>query len=278
MTGGPVPPPAPRPDLPADGWAGEAAAALAARFGAPEVRCFARVGSTNDAARVLGEAGAPHGTTVLAEAQTAGRGRGGKAWASAAGLGAWLSLVARPREIPAPGLLPLVVGLAAARALEPFAGGAPVGVKWPNDLWIGGRKLGGVLCEAVWDGGGPRFVVVGIGVNVGHAPADFPPEVRASATSLRIAAGAAPLRAAVAGALVRALAAATERVPARLPGAALDALRARDALLGRRVRVEEAGAAVRGTAAGISPDGALLLRGEDGAVREVRSGSVRIEG
>ena len=262
-------------DLPAARWEGADAAVLANRWGVPGVHLYARAGSTNDLARALAAAGAPHGTVVLAEEQTAGRGRSGRPWSSPPGLGIWMSLVVRPATLPAPGLLPILVGLAAAEAVDPFARPEATAVKWPNDLWIGGRKLAGILCEGSWDGEGPGGIVVGIGMNVLHAPGDFPPEVRETATSLRIAAGWSPPRAEVAGALAAAIVRALARPPAQLTGALLEALRRRDALEGRPVRVTGA-EALAGTALGVNPAGALLLRTGDGRLRTVTAGTVRL--
>jgi BirA family transcriptional regulator, biotin operon repressor / biotin---[acetyl-CoA-carboxylase] ligase len=262
-------------DVPAERWEGAAPEVLAERWGVPEVHLYACIGSTSDAARTLAEAGAPHGTVVLAEAQTAGRGRSGRPWSSLPGLGIWMSLVARPASLPAPGLLPILVGLAAADALDPFLRPAVTQVKWPNDLQVGGRKLAGILCEAAWEGKGPGAVVVGIGLNVLHAPDDFPPEVRDTATSMRIAAGWSPPRAEVAGALAAAVARALARPPAQLGGASLAALRRRDALEGRAVAITGA-EPLSGTALGVNPSGALLLRTPDGRLRTLTAGTVRL--
>jgi BirA family biotin operon repressor/biotin-[acetyl-CoA-carboxylase] ligase len=259
---------------PAELWEEFSAAGLAERWGLPAVHLFDTVGSTNDAARELAEAGAPAGTLVLAEEQTAGRGRGGKAWTSPPGLGVWMSMVLRPATLPEPGLLPILVGLAAADALDPFARPGGVAIKWPNDLHLGGRKLGGILCEGRWEAGSPSFVVAGIGINVLHQPADFPGEIRPIATSLRIGAGWAPPRADVAGAVASALARRLAHPPAELGGALLESMRARDALLGRRVRVT-GGEELDGRAMGVTPAGALLVRSTSGALRTVRSGTVR---
>ena len=101
-------------DVRAERWEGATAAELAARWGVPAVHLFERIGSTNDAARALADAGAAAGTVVIAEEQLAGRGRGGKEWASPPGLGIWMTVILRPATLPAPGLLPILVGLAAA--------------------------------------------------------------------------------------------------------------------------------------------------------------------
>ncbi len=262
-------------DVFADRWEGAAAEALAARWGLPSVHLFASVRSTNDAARALADGGAPHGTLVLAEAQTAGRGRSGRAWSSPPGVGIWMSMVARPVSLPAPGLLPILVGLAAAEAIDPFVRPVATQVKWPNDLQLAGRKVSGILCEGAWDGARPGAVVVGIGVNVLHAPDDFPDDVRETATSLRIVAGWEPPRAEVAGAIASGIMRALVRPPAQLTGALLDALRGRDALEGRPVRVSGA-TETAGTALGVSPAGALLLRTPEGRLQTVTSGTVRV--
>jgi BirA family biotin operon repressor/biotin-[acetyl-CoA-carboxylase] ligase len=264
-------------DLFADRWEGVAAGELAARWGLPSVHLFARIRSTNDAARALADGGAPHGTLVLAEEQTAGRGRGGNAWSSPPGVGVWMSMVARPSSLPAPGLLPLLVGLAAAEAVDAFVRPAVTQVKWPNDLQLAGRKIAGILCEGSWEGARPGSVIVGIGLNVLHVPGDFPDEVAQTATSLRIVSGWSPPRVEVAGAVASAVARALRNPPSQLTGAMLDALRRRDALEGRPVRVTGA-QETAGTALGVSPAGALLLRDADGVLRTVTSGTVRVTG
>ncbi|HEX8395086.1 MAG TPA: biotin--[acetyl-CoA-carboxylase] ligase [Longimicrobium sp.] len=255
-------------------WEGRTGAELAAAWTLPAVHAYAEVGSTNDAARALADSGAPHGTVVVAEEQTAGRGRGGKAWQSPAGLGIWMSVIARPAELPAPGLLPILVGLAAAEAVDSFTRPVAAMIKWPNDLQLAGRKFAGILCEGSWDAAGPGAVIVGIGINVLHAPGDFAPEVRELATSLRIVAGWAPPRVHVAGAVAGAIARALACPPAQLGGALLDALRRRDALEGREVRVTGP-QEMEGVALGIGPGGGLLVRGRDGVLRTITSGTVR---
>jgi BirA family transcriptional regulator, biotin operon repressor / biotin---[acetyl-CoA-carboxylase] ligase len=261
----------------AERWEGATAAVLANRWGIPGVHLFERVGSTSDHARRLADAGAPHGTVVLAEEQAAGRGRGARGWDSPAGLGIWMSIVTRPAVLSSPGLLPILVGLAVADALDPFLRPAIAQVKWPNDLQVEGRKLAGILCEGRWEGGTPSGIVVGVGLNVLHAPDDFPPDLRESATSMRIAAGWSPPRAEVAGAVAAAVARALSRPPERLSGALSEALRRRDALEGRPVEVTGP-EAVAGTALGVDPAGALLVRAADGRLRAVTSGSVRVAG
>ena len=251
------------------GWS---ATALARRWDLAAVHLFRRVGSTNDVARQLAERGAPSGTAVIAEEQIAGRGRTGRVWASPPGLGVWLSVVVRPAELPNPALLPLAVGLAAARTLDPFTGPDVAMLKWPNDLVVGGQKLGGILCEAVWSGAAPAFVVIGIGINAQHSEVDFPAELRPSATSLRLVSGREQSLPDLAGALARAVVAAGQHPPARLDSKHAADLPARDALRGREVTLDGIPC---GTALGIAADGALLVRTPDGGTRLVRTGTVR---
>lgn len=118
-----------------------------------------------DEAHALGRDGAPAGTLILAEEQTAGRGRQGSTWQSPPRQGIWLTLLERPADGSALTVLSLRVGLAAAGALDPFADG-PVQLKWPNDLLVRGRKLAGVLVEVRWRGSRPDWVAIGLGVNV----------------------------------------------------------------------------------------------------------------
>ena len=146
-------------------------ALTAAGLEAP-VRADEVTGSTNDTARVMAEAGAPEWTLVTAAHQTAGRGRLGRDWLDRAGSALMFSFVLRP-PMPAAraGLVPLLAGVAMARAARD-ATGADVRCKWPNDLMLGEAKVGGILAESVVGDGRLRFVVVGVGVNLGEPPAD----------------------------------------------------------------------------------------------------------
>ena len=247
------------------------ALAIAAAGGAPRpIRVAASTASTNDDARAAAAAGAPDGAAFLAEAQSAGRGRGGHTWHSPPAENLYLSLVARPR-VPAASIAPitLAVGVAVADVLAARVGErAIVGVKWPNDVLAGGRQLAGVLVEGQLRGADVSSLVVGLGVNV-HATA-FPPELAARATSLALLGVADRDRSALAAALLLAIGAAVRRFEAlRLQGF-LAAITRRDALFGQLVDV----GGVRGTAAGIDAEGRLLVRGEGGAITAVASGEV----
>jgi BirA family biotin operon repressor/biotin-[acetyl-CoA-carboxylase] ligase len=145
--------------------------------------------STNDLARRLAGEGAPEGTAIVAAEQTAGRGTKGRGWYSARNKGLYVSVILRPRS-PELSLLPLVAGLAAREAID-TTHGLGVLLRWPNDLVWQGKKLGGILCESVFLGNEPDFAVLGIGININHREDDFPPGIRALATSIRIVAGKA---------------------------------------------------------------------------------------
>jgi BirA family biotin operon repressor/biotin-[acetyl-CoA-carboxylase] ligase len=194
------------------------------------------VGSTSDRARELAEAGAPHGAMVTADEQTSGRGRHGRAWVTPPGVAIAASLILREWD----DLLSLRAGLAVADVAGPGAK-----VKWPNDVWLDGRKVAGVLVETR---NGSDWAVLGIGVNVALDPATLPPEVAEVAGTL----GRPPD--AVEPALEELLAALERRLGQPAPAALAD-LRERDALLGRRVRF----AGGEGVAAGIDESGALLV-------------------
>jgi BirA family biotin operon repressor/biotin-[acetyl-CoA-carboxylase] ligase len=237
---------------------GVSAEALADRLGVPNVALFSSVGSTMDEAHALASAGAMPGTLVLADLQTAGRGRSGKRWASPH-RGIWLTLIERPQDPAAVEVLSLRIGLCAAQALDEFTS-EPIRLKWPNDLYVDGGKLAGVLVEARWRGERPDWVAIGFGLNV-EPPGDFP-----DAASLEPGAS----RIAVLEALVPELRAAA-RSHGALTQAELDEYAARDLARSRQC-IEP----VRGIVRGISSTGELLVELADSTVR-IRTGSLVLE-
>jgi BirA family biotin operon repressor/biotin-[acetyl-CoA-carboxylase] ligase len=211
-------------------------------------------------AKAAAAVGAPHGTAVLAEGQTAGRGRRGRSWASPPRLGLYLSVVLEQRRVPQEiTVLPLLAGVAVAEAIAAEAEVA-VGLKWPNDLLHGGAKVGGILAEAHGD---PAVVIVGVGVNCWHCRFDFPQDLPYRATSLA-AAGAASLdRTELAAAVLNGLGRWLARWAEEDAAAVVEAWRERNVTLGRRVRVVDP--EVVGLAADVAADGALVV--EDGGRR-----------
>ena len=262
---------------PAEMWEGLTADELRETWKVPAVHLFTSVGSTNDVARDLAARGAQEGTVVLAEEQRKGRGRVGRTWTSPPGLGLWISAVARPRPEHLEAL-PIRVGLAIALVLDQWTGDDETKVKWPNDLMIDDRKVGGILCEASWAGSKLDHAVIGVGLNLLHRDDDFPADIRASAVSLAGHSEDPISRFAVASAVVGALVDVLEN-PA-LSEELLGSLAERDALVGRNIEVLEPESGSRlatGFATGIDRDGRLLLNGPWGNV-SIRSGTVRVIG
>jgi BirA family biotin operon repressor/biotin-[acetyl-CoA-carboxylase] ligase len=143
--------------------------------------------STNDLAKRMAREGAAAGTVIVAEEQTGGRGTKGRSWHSPNGLGLYASVILRPRR-PDISLLPLMAGVACLEAVREAAG-LQAALEWPNDIVSEGRKIGGILCEGEFLGNSLSFAVLGIGLNVGQNEADFPPAIRPTAGSLRLALG-----------------------------------------------------------------------------------------
>jgi BirA family biotin operon repressor/biotin-[acetyl-CoA-carboxylase] ligase len=209
------------------------------------------IGSTNQRARELAEEGAAHGTLVTAGEQTAGRGRQGRTWQTPAGVAIAASLILREFD----DLLPLRAGLAVADV----AGPASL-VKWPNDVWIDGRKVAGILAESRDD-----WAVLGIGVNVALDPATLPPDVaRIAGTLGRDASEVEPTLTELLGRLEHWLTEGKDAV--------LAALRDRDALLGRAVSWDGG----HGEGAGIDDGGALIVRLDDGTTTTLNAGEVTL--
>ena len=243
----------------------------------PRLFRFPSLPSTNDEALRLARAGAPAGEVVVADEQTAGRGRAGNAWASPPGVALYFSVVLRPRvgldRLP---LATLACGVAVAEAIR-AATGLPAGLKWPNDVLVGLRKCAGILCEAETGGPGGTAVVAGVGINVNTPPDALPARPIFPATSLASEAGRAFDREEI-------LSESLSRISAGIallegPGGA-EAVSARfnalDALRGRRLRVAlPDGTAVEGADLGAGADGALRLETPGGTV-PVLAGSVSL--
>jgi BirA family biotin operon repressor/biotin-[acetyl-CoA-carboxylase] ligase len=220
------------------------------------LRAYRSVPSTQALARAWAEAGAPEGAVVVADHQTEGRGRRGRAWTAPAGTALLFSLVLRP-PLPASRWpeIPLVAGCAVADALEAAAGVAPT-LKWPKDVLVGGRKLAGILAEGA--AGASPLVVLGVGVNVSQGDGDWPPDLVGRARSLSgLGAAVAP------AALLTAILARLDAWYAVLLGQGFEPVRAawrRRGLFGARVALP----AGEGTAVDLAPRGELVVRRDDG--------------
>jgi biotin-[acetyl-CoA-carboxylase] ligase BirA-like protein len=225
----------------------------------PRVELSESAASTLDIAHKLGNDGAESGTLVIVDRQTAGRGRGGNVWHSPAGSGLWLTTLERPADIAALEVVSLRVGLRLARALDRFAP-EPVRLKWPNDLYIDERKLGGILIEARWRERRLEWVAIGVGINV-LVPGDMPAAASLDSGTQRVEVLA-------------------ELIPAIREAAGASGLlkeiemiewNARDLARGRRCT-----APARGTVAGITPAGELRVALADSVAR-FRSGSLVLD-
>ena len=227
-----------------------------------EVRWLSEIDSTNRYLIDEARAGAPTGLVVVADHQTSGRGRLGRTWVAPPGASLLVSLLLRPTVAPdRRHLLVMAAGLAMAEAVEAETG-VVAGLKWPNDLLVGERKLAGILAEATADA-----LVVGIGVNIEWH--EVPTELTAIATACNLEGGRPTTPATVLQAFLG-------RYTDRLED--LDASRAayeaRLLTLGRRVRVEQAGGVLTGVAIGVDPDGRLRLRTDDATELAIAVGDV----
>jgi len=233
------------------------------------LRTLAVAGSTNDEARRDALGGAPSGHVVSADAQTRGRGSSGRTWSSPAGQDLFVSVVDRP-ALPLAHLPPLTlaVGLGVARAVEILLEGRVRSeVKWPNDVWLGGKKCAGILVESSTSGAAIEYVVIGIGLNVNRS--DFEPELRDVATSLRACdPTAAPFdRTRALAVLLAEVERAVDRYVVDGPAATVRELEPRLAMLGQPAQCGD----VAGVVVGVSATGALRMRTDQG-VLELHSG------
>jgi BirA family transcriptional regulator, biotin operon repressor / biotin---[acetyl-CoA-carboxylase] ligase len=240
----------------------------------------ARLPTTMARATALAEAGAPEGATVIAEEQTAGRGRLGRGWVAPSGTALLVSVVLRPaldsRRI---WLVASLAGVALVDAVRErlAAAGSPAtaGLKWPNDLLLDGRKAAGMLAEAGAGAGGPPWVVLGMGVNVRQTAADFPGELAGRATSVAQAAAEQVDRAGLLGAWGERFVAGYRDLGAGAVASLLTRYRDRLETLGRRVRAERvAGGPLVGTAVDVTDSGSLVILTGSGARVEVAAADV----
>lgn len=230
-------------------------------------RHFDTIDSTNDAARAWARDSiepAPHGAFVCANEQTGGRGRQGRNWVSPRGKGVYLSMVWRPKIAPHHvGQLTIVTALGAARAMEQL-GTPPIDTKWPNDLLLNRKKIGGILCEAEIKNGGVEFIVAGVGINANFEPDDFPERPVFPATSLFCETGKEWSVQELREACIKAL----QKEFTRYQNGDWPAQRAefiaRCAIIGEPVKVRDTVQTYSGIASGIDENGFLIVQTPDG--------------
>jgi BirA family transcriptional regulator, biotin operon repressor / biotin---[acetyl-CoA-carboxylase] ligase len=248
----------------------EISSGLQARTMARKIYYFDAGSSTMEVAVSLGLQKAPEGTLVLAESQQTGRGRMGREWASTKYKGLYLSLILRPEIAPAQApVLTLLTAVAACEACLETAGVA-ASIKWPNDILVQGKKLGGILTELEAETDAVRFVVIGLGLNVNARAADLPGQ----AVSLREVTGAPCSRIMLLQEFLRRMEAWYLRFQKEGPAPVIEAWKSHAVTLGRRVKVHAPHAALEGEAVDLDADGALLVRDDAGLVRRVTAGDV----
>lgn len=251
---------------------------LKTRFLGRDLRFYDSVDSTNNVLKGLANAGAPHGTVVVANEQTRGRGRLGREWSSMAGKGIWMSVLLRPGIHPgAVQALTLAAAVAVSRAIEPILAEKP-GIKWPNDILVSRRKVCGILTEMSAEAERVSWVIVGIGLNTHSDQEDFPEELRDKATSLiqHLKVGASADRAGLVAEILNQLEDVYEDYLENGPDSMLREWRIRSVTLGRTVELVREGETIRVTALDIGEDGRLIVRFSDGRISEILSGEISI--
>lgn len=238
---------------------------------------FDTLDSTNTRAKQMALDGAPHGTVLIANTQTGGRGRMGRSFHSPAGSGIYLSMLLRP-ECSAAKLMHLTcaAAVAAADGIQAATGLRP-GIKWTNDLVVGKKKLGGILTELSLDSAGNvAYAIIGIGINCTQLTDDFPDELQSIATSLQLATGQAADRAAVIGEILIALQAMWEKLED--PAATLCRYRQDCITIGQDISLVRGDEIRHGKALDIDDTGALIVKFSDGQTGTVDSGEVSVRG
>ena len=239
-----------------------------------EIVYFAETDSTNHRAALLAEGGARDGTVIVAEAQSAGKGRLGRRWTSPAGVNLYLSIILRPAIAPrAAPLLTFLSSLATARTIELETGLRPT-VKWPNDVLLGGCKVAGLLNEMNAETERVNYVILGIGVNLNMTQEQFPDDLRYPATSLALALQHPVDRVRFCRRLLSEIDSLYRNYPAGQDTILAGWLAYFD-LQGKKVTVEEPSRSIVGTVTGIAADGALLLSLENGDSERILAGDVR---
>ena len=241
-----------------------------------EFRFLKETGSTNSDANAAGASGAGEGLLIAADAQTAGRGRMDRTWFSPPGANLYFSLLLRPDVTPpCAASLPLVIGLAVAEAITECEPALLPQIKWPNDIYIGDRKLCGILCEMQLKGDKIDYLVAGIGVNVNVRRKEMPLELRATATAIIAETRREVSREKLLAAILNRFEPLYDQWRAFGFKALAQQVNMLDALRDKHIRMELSGKPIEGIACGIQPDGALLLRTAEGMV-PVYSGEAHI--
>ena len=243
------------------------------------ISCYDSIDSTNTAAKKAAAAGAPEGTVLIANSQSAGRGRLGRSFFSPAGMGIYLSVVLHPECLPRELMhLTCAAAVAACNAVTRYCGLRP-GIKWTNDLVLGSKKLAGILTELSVNSttGLVEYAVVGIGINCCHDVQDFPPEIRNIATSIAIETGTCVDRNSLCAAMIVALSEMRQTLLKEKPQI-MQVYRKNCITLGQSVSIVGSGPVRHAKAMDIDPDGGLLVRYDSGESGTITSGEVSVRG
>ena len=243
-----------------------------------KVQAFESLDSTNNYLKKLASEGAAEGTVVIADAQTSGRGRMGRSFASAPGCGIYMSMLLRPENcgVDCAASLTAVAAVAVCRAIEKVCGRAP-GIKWINDLYLRGKKICGILCESSVKDGRVDYAVLGIGLNVTTKTGEFPAELRETAGSLYTQTGFVFERGKLIAAIIAELSS-LYSVWLEGPSVCHAEYKRRCIVLGRQITVSSPDGEFDAVAENISADYGLVLRMPDGERRTVHSGEVKLTG
>ena len=242
-----------------------------------DIRVFEETTSTNDVIEKLARDGVKEGVVVFAESQTKGRGRLGRKWMSPTHKGLWFSILLRPELSPQETTQLTVASATALRRAIKNVAGISAEIKWPNDLLIGGKKVVGILTEMSAEVDRVRHVILGIGVDVNQDAAEFPPELRKIATSLKVEAGEEISRAELATEILRELDFDYAQICGGKFAQVADEWETGCLTIGKNVSVQMGSRQIRGCAEALDDDGALLVRTEHGHLERVIGGDVTLE-
>jgi BirA family biotin operon repressor/biotin-[acetyl-CoA-carboxylase] ligase len=242
-----------------------------------DIRVFQETTSTNDVIEKLAHDGAKEGVVAFAESQTKGRGRLGRKWVSPARKGLWFSVLLRPKLHPqAVTQLTIAAATSLVRAIHSETG-VSLEIKWPNDVYVHGKKVSGILTEMNAELDTVKYVILGVGVDVNLGANEFPPELRKSATSLKIEVGETLDRAELASEILRELDGDYSRICSGQFEGVADEFEECCNTIGRDVAITVGERCLRGRAESLDADGALLLRTQHGHLERIIGGDVTVE-
>ncbi len=245
-------------------------------FGQEHYFYFREIDSTNNFAKQLASEGYPEGTVVIAECQSAGRGRRGRQWHSEPGQGIFMSLILRP-ALPVKELSRITMFIAVAIVDTLNEVGIKSGIKWPNDVLINGRKIAGILTEAVTDMDGIEYIVTGIGLNVNTLIKDLPEEFRGIATSVREAAGRSVPRIELLQGLLLQLESRYQQLITGGFSDILEKVRSLSLVIGHDIIIDSVNGITEGRAIDIDNNGFLMVRDATGNIHHVMSGEILLK-